>query len=43
VTTGYSSDGPTTDALQAGAKAFTDKPYETRRLLQTVRDVLDGD
>jgi len=43
VTTGYASDGPTTTALQAGAKAFTDKPYETRQLLQTVRDVLDGD
>jgi DNA-binding NtrC family response regulator len=41
ITTGYSSDGPTTAVLETGAKKILAKPYANAELLQTVRDVLD--
>ncbi|MCA1961896.1 MAG: PAS domain S-box protein [Desulfomonile sp.] len=41
IASGYSANGPTKDALAAGAKGFVNKPYDIRQLLQVVRDVLD--
>ena len=43
IASGYSADGPTKDALQGGAKGFVSKPFDIRRLLQTVSKVLDGE
>ncbi len=34
-------DGPTKDALAAGAKGFVNKPYDIRQVLEVVRSVLD--
>jgi PAS domain S-box-containing protein len=41
ITTGYSSDGPTTAVLESGARKLITKPYASAELLQVVRDVLD--
>jgi CheY-like chemotaxis protein len=41
IASGYSPDGPTKGALEAGAKGFLSKPYDTRELLQLVRKTLD--
>jgi two-component system cell cycle sensor histidine kinase/response regulator CckA len=41
VASGYSADGPTKETLQGGAKGFVSKPFDMRRLLRTVRKVLD--
>jgi len=41
IASGYSPDGPTKGALEAGAKGFLSKPYDTRELLQLVRKILD--
>ncbi|MFH1116736.1 MAG: response regulator [Pseudomonadota bacterium] len=43
VATGYSANGPTREALTAGAKGFVKKPYGIRQVLEVVRDVLDTD
>ena len=40
VASGYSADGPIKETIQAGAKGFANKPYEVRRLAQTVREVV---
>jgi two-component system, cell cycle sensor histidine kinase and response regulator CckA len=40
---GYSADGPTKEAISAGARGFVNKPYDIRQLLQVVRDVLDAE
>ncbi|MEW6348879.1 MAG: MEDS domain-containing protein [Thermodesulfobacteriota bacterium] len=42
IASGYSTDGPTKDALAAGAKGFVKKPYNARQVLEVVRRVLDG-
>jgi len=42
IASGYSANGPTKDALSAGAKGFVNKPYDIRQLLEVVRAVLDA-
>jgi PAS domain S-box-containing protein len=41
IASGYSPDGPTKGALEAGARGFVSKPYDTRQLLHLVRQILD--
>ncbi len=43
IASGYSASGPTKDALSAGAKAFVNKPYDMRQMLEVVRGVLDSE
>jgi CheY-like chemotaxis protein len=43
IASGFSVDGPTKEALSAGAKGFVDKPYDIRQVLEVVRSVLDGE
>ena len=42
IASGYSAEGPTKDALSAGAKGFVNKPYDIRQVLGVVREVLDS-
>jgi CheY-like chemotaxis protein len=41
IASGYSVDGHTKEALEAGAKNFVSKPYAIRQMLKVVREVLD--
>jgi len=41
IASGYSVNGPTKDAIDAGAKGFVGKPYEVRQMLQAIREVMD--
>jgi DNA-binding NtrC family response regulator len=41
IASGYSVDGHTQEALEAGAKNSVSKPYAIRQMLKVVRDVLD--
>jgi len=43
IASGYSANGPTKDALSAGAKGFVNKPYDIRQVLEVVRGVLDAE
>ena len=43
IASGFSANGPTKDALEAGAKAFVSKPYDIRQVLEVVRQVLDNE
>jgi hypothetical protein len=38
---GYSADGPSKDALAAGAKGLVNKPYDIRHVPAVVRSVPD--
>jgi two-component system, cell cycle sensor histidine kinase and response regulator CckA len=40
---GYSANGPTKDALSAGARGFVNKPYDIRQVLEVVRRVLEAE
>jgi two-component system, cell cycle sensor histidine kinase and response regulator CckA len=42
IASGFSANGPTNDAVAAGAKAFVNKPYDMRQMLQAVREVFDA-
>lgn len=42
IASGYSVNGPTKEALEAGAKGFISKPYDVRQMLKAVREALDG-
>ncbi len=42
ISSGYSQDGGRDELTEAGARAFLGKPYATRDLLTTVRQVLDA-
>jgi CheY-like chemotaxis protein len=42
IASGYAIDGPTKEALEAGAKGFISKPYDTKELLTKIRNVLDA-
>ena len=41
IASGHSPDGPTTEVLEDGARAFVHKPYDMTQILRTVREVLD--
>ena len=41
IASGYTVTGSSNEALAVGAKGFVNKPYDTRELLTTVREVLD--
>jgi len=41
IASGYSASGPTKEALETGAKAFVNKPYDIRQVLEVVRNALD--
>jgi len=41
IASGYSVNGPTREALEAGARGFISKPYDVRKMLKVVREVLD--
>jgi DNA-binding NarL/FixJ family response regulator len=43
IASGYSENGPITGTSLTGARGFVEKPYNMRKLLQTIRDVLDAD
>jgi signal transduction histidine kinase/ActR/RegA family two-component response regulator len=43
IATGYSANGHTKTALEAGARGCISKPYDARQMLKEVRDVLDED
>lgn len=42
IASGYSPDASTKDSLETGARGFIIKPYDTKRLLELVRSILDG-
>jgi DNA-binding NtrC family response regulator len=43
IASGYASGGTATVAEELGAKGFVSKPYDMRKLLQTVRAAIDSD
>ena len=43
IASGYSVNGPTKEALEAGAKGFIGKPYDIKRMLKAIRETLDKD
>jgi two-component system, cell cycle sensor histidine kinase and response regulator CckA len=43
VASGYSADASVKETIQMGAKGFVTKPFRFKELLQTVRNVLDGE
>ena len=43
IASGYSENGPITRTSLAGAMGFVEKPYNMRKLLETIREVLDED
>ncbi len=42
IASGYSADASTQEAIEKGARGFVSKPYNVRRMLQIIRDVLDA-
>ncbi|MCG6981233.1 MAG: PAS domain S-box protein [Deltaproteobacteria bacterium] len=42
IASGYSPDASTKGALEAGAAAFINKPYDNKQLLELVRKILDS-
>ena len=42
IASGYSVNGPTEEAIDAGAKGFVGKPYEVSQILKVIREILDG-
>ncbi|MBL7180809.1 MAG: PAS domain S-box protein [Desulfobacterales bacterium] len=43
IASGYSDTGPVKETIEKGAKNFIGKPYEIRKMLEMVRQVLDED
>jgi len=41
IASGFSADGATKDAVEAGAGGFIGKPYDAKEILRTIRRVLD--
>lgn len=41
IASGFAANGQTTEALETGARGFVGKPYDVRKMLGAVRDVLD--
>ncbi len=42
IASGYAMNGPVQKSMDAGAAGYIGKPYQVNKLLQTVRDILDG-
>lgn len=42
IASGYSVNGPTLDAIKAGAQGFISKPHHVQEALAVVRQVLDS-
>lgn len=42
IVSGYAENGPIPEAQLVGARGFVEKPYDMRKLLQIVREILDG-
>ncbi|MCX5862390.1 MAG: hypothetical protein WCG29_06290 [Desulfomonile sp.] len=43
IASGYSENAPTNGMAGLGAGGFVEKPYNMRKLLETVREVLDAE
>lgn len=43
IASGYSVEATTRDALATGAKGFVNKPYDSRQMLEVLREVLDAE
>lgn len=43
IASGYSGDAHSRQTLESAAKGFVNKPFDIRRVLQVVRNVLDGE
>jgi DNA-binding NarL/FixJ family response regulator len=43
IASGYSANTSTQKAIEKGARGFVGKPYNVRKMLQIIRDVLDSD
>lgn len=43
VTSGYYRNGMTKEIIESGAAGFIRKPYDSKRMLTAVREVLDSD
>jgi DNA-binding NarL/FixJ family response regulator len=41
IASGYSFNGPSKNAIDAGARGFVGKPYEVSQMLQAIRKVMD--
>ena len=41
IASGYSDVGPVKETIEAGAKAFIGKPFEFRKLLRLIREIMD--
>jgi CheY-like chemotaxis protein len=42
IASGYSIDGHPKTMIEAGARAFVNKPYDIKQILKIIRTVLDG-
>ena len=40
IASGFSANGPTKETIETGARGSVDKPYDMRKMLQAVREVL---
>jgi two-component system, cell cycle sensor histidine kinase and response regulator CckA len=43
IASGFAANGPTKDALVAGARGFVNKPYDIRQVMEVVRNTLDAE
>ena len=41
IASGYALDGPTIEAIRAGARGHISKPYDIEEILRVIREVLD--
>ena len=42
IASGYAVDGPTIEAIKAGARGHIGKPYDLEEMLRVIREVLDN-
>jgi two-component system, cell cycle sensor histidine kinase and response regulator CckA len=43
IASGYSANASAQETIERGARGFVSKPYNVRKMLQTIRDVLDAE
>ncbi len=43
IASGFAANGQSKEAIEKGARGFVDKPYNVKRMLQAVREVLDSE